>query len=277
MGSPTPLSVPVPSFISVLRALASGVCSSEPIVYSASSEHPNPELGYDPGHIGAPRAGAAGVSAIEIEQAEFFRALSAQQLARAKALVNEKRFERGNILYFEGSDADRLWVVREGEVRLYKSSARGDILTLDVLGPGEVFGVLSTLEQETHPASAEAVKRGSAWWLPRPYFLKVLDENPRISLEILEVVSRRLRDAQERLRSFAQDSAPVRVARALLHAAADGEAHVTRRALAEAAGTSVETAIRALRHFEREGLVRGEVGCLHVVDEPGLRRIAGKT
>jgi len=192
-------------------------------------------------------------------------------------LLNEKHFERQRILYFEGSDADRIWVVREGEVRLFKSSGKGHIITLDVLGPAEIFGALSGLEREVYPANAEAVKKGSAWWLPRSFFLKLLGENPQLPLEILQIVSRRLRDAHERLRSFAQDPAPARLARALLRAAPTGEAHVTRRALAEAAGTTVETAIRALRRFERAGLVRGKVGCLEVVDEAGLRRIAGES
>jgi len=49
---------------------------------------------------------------------------------------------------------------------------------------------------------------------------------------------------------------------------------VTRRALAEAAGTTVETAIRVLRRFEREGLLSGEVGLLRVADIATLRRIA---
>jgi len=216
-----------------------------------------------------------GDSAIEIEEAELFRVLSAEQLARARVLVSERRFQRRRVLYFEGRAADRVWVVREGEVRLCKSSAEGRVVTLDVLGPGEIFGALSALEREVYPSSAEAVKRGSAWWLPRPFFLKLMGESPQLPLEILQIVARRLRDAHDRLRSFAQDPAPVRLARALLRAAPLGEARVTRRALAEAAGTTVETAIRALRRFEREGLVRGEVGCLHVVDEAGLRRIAG--
>ncbi|MEN8183753.1 MAG: helix-turn-helix domain-containing protein, partial [Myxococcota bacterium] len=98
---------------------------------------------------------------------------------------------------------------------------------------------------------------------------------PRLTVEILGVVSRRLREAQDRLRSFAQDPAPSRLALALLHAANEGEARVTRRALAEAAGTTVETAIRVLRRFEREGLVRGEVGRVHVLDETALRKMAG--
>jgi len=50
---------------------------------------------------------------------------------------------------------------------------------------------------------------------------------------------------------------------------------VTRRALAEAAGTTVETAIRVLRRFEREGLLEGQVGLLRVVDADALRRVAG--
>jgi CRP-like cAMP-binding protein len=50
---------------------------------------------------------------------------------------------------------------------------------------------------------------------------------------------------------------------------------VTRRALAEAAGTTVETAIRVLRRFEREGVLRGEVGLLRVIDIATLKRLAG--
>ena len=212
---------------------------------------------------------------IELEQAEFFRALSRERLVRVKSLVRERRFARQQVLYFEGNTSHRLWVVRRGEVRLYKSSRSGEITTLDVLGPGEMFGAVSALEQDDYPSSAETVTEGSAWWLPRESFVRILEAEPRLSLEILEVVSRRLREAQDRLRSFAQDPAPSRLALALLRAASDGEARVTRRALAEAAGTTVETAIRVLRRFEREGLVRGEVGRVHVLDEPALRKMAG--
>ena len=179
------------------------------------------------------------------------------------------------MLYLEGAPADRLWVVRRGSVRLYKSSRRGQQLTLDALGPGEMFGAVSALEQPTYPSSAEAVEAGSAWVLSREAFLRILESEPPLALEVLRVVGRRLRDAEERLRSAALDPAPARLAQALLHSARAGEAHVTRRTLAEVAGTTVETAIRVLRHFEREGWVRGEVGLIHVLDEPALRRLAG--
>jgi len=62
---------------------------------------------------------------------------------------------------------------------------------------------------------------------------------------------------------------------ALLRAAPGGEAQVTRRALAETAGTSVETAIRVIRRLEVAGIVSGDVGRVRIIDEGILRKIAG--
>jgi CRP-like cAMP-binding protein len=210
-----------------------------------------------------------------LREVELFRVLSPDRLKNLRPRLREKVFQRQQVLYFEGSPADRLWVVRTGQVRLYKSSSDGQLTTLDVLAAGEAFGVLSALETDVYPSSAEAVVSGSAWWLPRESFQRLLEEEPRLNTEILRILSRRLREAHDRLRSFAHDPAPARLAAALLRAAAPaGEARVTRRALAEAAGTTVETAIRVLRRFEREGLVEGSVGCVRIVDEPRLQEVS---
>lgn len=211
---------------------------------------------------------------IAIEKAELFRALAPEQLARFRGQLRERRFARQRRLFFEGEPAESLWLLRRGQVRLYKASASGRVTTLETLGPGQIFGAISALDQETYPASAEAVTGGAAWCLPRSTLLRLLAEQPHLGVEILRVVSSRLHEAHERLRSFAHDPAPARLARALLEATRGGEAHITRRALAEAAGTTVETAIRVMRRFEREGLLRGEVGLLHVVDAAALRRLA---
>jgi CRP/FNR family transcriptional regulator len=213
---------------------------------------------------------------IELGQAEFFRALGPERLGRVRPLVRERRFVRDDILFLEGQQADYLWALRSGTARLCKISPDGSVMTLEPLAPGDIFGAVSALDREVYPVSAEGLSEGSAWYLPRAAFLRLLAEEPRLGVEILRIVSRHLREAQERLRSFAHDPAPARLARELLRAAQDGEARVTRRALAEAAGTTVETAIRVLRRFEREGLVRGAVGRVRVLDEPALRRLAGE-
>jgi CRP/FNR family transcriptional regulator len=211
-----------------------------------------------------------------LEQAEFFRVMSPDQLSRIRHLVLRKRFERRKPLYFEGQPAEYLWVVRTGEMRLYKSSDSGRITTLEGLSRGEMFGAVSSLDQDRYTTSAEGVTDGTAWCLPRTSLLRQIAEDPRLAIELLVVTSRRLRRAHDRLRSFASDRAPVRLARALLDVTHDGEARVTRRALAEAAATTVETAIRVLRQFERDGVISGAVGRVHVEDEGALLRIAGR-
>ena len=112
--------------------------------------------------------------------------------------------------------------------------------------------------------------------LSRERFLKLLDEEPRIGTEILQILSRRLCNAHDRLRAFAHDPAPARLASELLRAADGGEARTTRRALAEAAGTTVETAIRVMRRFQQEGLLEGQVGLIRILDEARLREIGGQ-
>lgn len=209
-----------------------------------------------------------------LEESEFFRRFTPELLKRIRPQLVEKRFTRGRALFFEGQDADYLWAIRAGRVRQYKSSSDGHLTTLEVLGPGQIFGALSALEEGYYPASAEGVSDGVAWCLKRSAFMRLLGEEPQLTAELLHIITRRLDDARERMRSFAHDSAPCRLAQALLRATRDGEARVTRRDLAEAAGTTVETAIRVLRGFERKKIVEGKVGRVFLLDELALRKIA---
>lgn len=221
------------------------------------------------------RSQAASTREASVESAELLRSLRPEELARTRALLRERRFERKQALYFEGDPAEFLWILQRGAVRLYKASPSGRTTTLETLGAGQIFGALSALEAERYECSAEGESAGSAWLLPRAALLRLLAEDSRLGVELLRIVSERLHTAHERLRSFAHDAVPVRLARALLEASEDGEARVTRLALAESAGTTVETTIRVLRRLEREGVVRGEVGLVHVIDPAALRRLAG--
>jgi CRP-like cAMP-binding protein len=213
---------------------------------------------------------------LTLERAEFFRALGPELLARVRPFVREQRIPPRTTFLVEGQPAEALWAVRRGLVRLYKTSPDGRVTTLETLAAGEIFGAVSALDADRYPASAESLVEVVAWTLARSTFVRLLGEEPRLGVEILGIVSRRLHAAHERLRSFAHDAAPARLARELLRAASDGEARITRRALADAAGTTVETAIRVLRRFHREGIIRGAVGHVSVLDLPALRRIAGE-
>jgi CRP-like cAMP-binding protein len=210
-----------------------------------------------------------------LETAEFLRVLTPARRAEVARVLRERPFRRQELLFHEGHPAEDVAIVRVGRVRLCKFSPDGRVTTLDTLEAGEVFGALSAATDERQPATAEALSEGSAWSLPRRTYLALLAESPAAGIEIVQIMHRRLRDAHERLRAFAHDPAPARLARELLRVAGAGRVQITRRTLAEAAGTTVETAIRVLRRFEADGWIRGGVGSVAVLDAVALRRVAG--
>jgi CRP-like cAMP-binding protein len=213
--------------------------------------------------------------AVELEASEFFRSISAPRLQQLRPFVRERRYGRHQLLFQEGQPAEFLWVLRSGEIRILKTASDGSVTTLETIRPGQIFGAVAALEQRSYPATAEASCDSTVWRLSRVNLLGVLRDEPLLTREILSIVAQRLRGAHDRLRSFAHDHADARLARALLAAAPEGEAHVTRRELADAAGSTVETAIRVLKRFEHAGVIEGAVGRIRVLDRDALERLAG--
>ena len=230
-------------------------------------------FGYDAAHKGELLGDERGPQ-VKIEDAEFFRSLTPQRLEQVRLQVRERRYPSRKVLFREGEPAEFLWALREGEVRILRTTSDGRVMALEAIQPGEIFGAVAALEGNTYPATAETTVESAVWRLPRVALLGLLRSEPHLTREILAIVARRLRGAHTRLRSLAYDPADVRLAQALLRSARGDEAHVTRRELAEAAGTTIETAIRVLRRFEQAGLVKGEVHHVHILDATGLGAVA---
>jgi CRP/FNR family transcriptional regulator len=210
-----------------------------------------------------------------VEETELFKTLGPERLGRIRSHLKLQPYWPREYLYFEGQPAAHLWVVRSGEVRTVKAGRSGRVMTLEHLRPGDIFGVASILNGGAYTDTAEGMVQGEVWRLPGRVVLRVLGEEPDIVRELLAIVSRRLENAHDRLCSFAHDSVPARIARLILSTEPDGEKiEMTRRALGEEAGTTVETTIRVLRNFERSGWVEGGVGWVRVIDRSALRRVA---
>ena len=210
-----------------------------------------------------------------VEETDLFRRLGPERLGRIRSHLKLQPYWPREYLYFEAQPAEHLWVVRSGEVRTLKAGRSGRVMTLEHLRPGDIFGVAAVLNGGAYTNTAEGMVEGEVWRLPGRVVLKLLGEEPDIVRELLAIVSTRLEQAHNRLCSFAHDSVPARIARLILTADPEGDKiEMTRRALGEEAGTTVETTIRVLRSFERAGWVEGGVGWVRVVDRAALARIA---
>ncbi len=194
-----------------------------------------------------------------------------QQLAQQATLRSRNAKDH---FYLESTRARHVWIVACGRVRTCRSEASGRITTLEEFQVGDVFGLAALLGAGTYAETAQLLTPGSAWAIAAPAFQALMTRDARLSARLLALVANRLQRAHERLCGFAHDSVAARVARAVLDRDAGDRIRVTRQLLADAAGTTVETAIRVLRRFERAGWIETGTGWLRTLDDAALRRIA---
>jgi CRP/FNR family transcriptional regulator len=214
-----------------------------------------------------------------------FADLAARDVDTLAAGAVEARLRAREFVFREGDPPLWLCLVQEGRVKILRHSRAGKDVVLELLGPGEIFGGVAVIERRPYPASAQAIEPSTVVKLPAERVLAVAERHPSVVREMALVIGRRLRAAHETVRSLASDPVEARLAAALLRLAdregvpgREGRAlpfHLTRQSLADMTGTTVETAIRVVSRWIRDGLVADDTRHLVLRDEEALRELAG--
>ena len=179
--------------------------------------------------------------------------------ALRRARWPRSRLERGDVLFHEGDQGDRLYVIGEGKVKLGRTRSDGRENLLAILGPGEMFGELSLFDPGPRSATATAVTETQLVALGHEDLQRLLDGRPERRHGLLAPLARRLRRTNDVLADLVFSDVPGRVAKALLdladrfgRTADDGVlvAHdLTQEELAQLVGASRETVNKALADF----------------------------
>ena len=92
-----------------------------------------------------------------LRQAPLFSGLDDEAAEALSASMPEVKVRRGDVLFHEGDEGDRLYVVTDGKVKLGRTSADGRENLLAILGPGQMFGELSLFDPGPRSATVTAV------------------------------------------------------------------------------------------------------------------------
>jgi CRP/FNR family transcriptional regulator len=157
-------------------------------------------------------------------------------------------------------------------------------VVLELLGAGEIFGGVAVIERRPYPASAQATEPTVVVKIPSDPVIALAERHPAFVKEMALMIGRRLRAAHDSVTSLAVDPAEARLATALLRLAArEGTRsergltlpfHLTRQSLADMTGTTVETAIRTLSRWLRDGILEDTGGRLVLADQARLEALA---
>ena len=219
-----------------------------------------------------------------LRQSPLFSALDDEAATALRASMSETRLRRGEVLFHEGDEGDKLYIVTEGKVKLGRTSADGRENLLAIQGPGQMFGELSLFDPGPRSATVTAVTDSVFSSLSHEDLLRWLDGRPAVARGLLAQLAGRLRRANDVVADLVFSDVPGRVAKALLDLAdrfgrtADDGVHVhhdlTQEELAQLVGASRETVNKALADFVSRGWMRLEPRSVVITDIERLSRRA---
>jgi len=222
-----------------------------------------------------------------LRSTEVFAAIPERELHAVAAVAREVQVGARHYVFIEGEPAQWFCLVRSGRVRILRQGRSGKDVVLELLGPGEPFGGVAVIESRPYPASAQAIEPSAVVKIPAAPIVGLAARHPSLVKSMALMIGRRLRSAHESVKSLSVDPADARLAATLLRLAEGGGAtaqrggtvpfHLTRQGLADMTGVTVETAIRVLSRWQKEGIVGDDHGRLLLVDVATLREIAEGT
>ncbi len=219
-----------------------------------------------------------------LRQSVLFRRLRPDDRQRLAAVATVRAFEKGATLFSEGDGSDLMYTVLTGRVKVFKTTPRGTDVILELFGPGDPVGAVAVYESRPYPASAVALEPTSCLLIPRQAFFALLEEYPTMVRGLLVGLTHRLVELTNRLTELSGGRIEGRLARFLLKLGTDlGQRRddglfiplvLSRQELADMIGTTIETSIRIMSRWGKDGVVRTDKDGFTIVDRAGLEAVA---
>ncbi len=214
-----------------------------------------------------------------MELVNLFDGLEEGHLEQLASVALLQRYDRGQMIFHEGREAGGLYAVASGLVRIYKASLSGKEQILHVFGPGEAFAEVAVFKGVSLPANAQALEPSEILFVPKSGLLSVIRADPDVALDMLALLSMRLRHFVAKIEELSLKEVPARLAAHLLllrNAQGNDEVRLDlpKGQLASWLGTIPETFSRVLKRLENAGIIQVEGQELRILDPDRLEQVA---
>lgn len=185
--------------------------------------------------------------------------------------------KKGTILFNTGDPLGRLYLLKEGFIKIYRLSEEGRETTSYLLGPGQLLGIRTLLSKDDRTMhTAEAMTPLKVQTISRKEAFERIINDPEILVELLQAYRDRLALTEKKFESFIYASTTPRVAIFLADCAEkfgirkgkeiEIGLELTHQRIAEFVGAFRETVTLSLHRLEEEGIVRVDRGKMTILD-----------
>ncbi|WP_421902035.1 Crp/Fnr family transcriptional regulator [Maridesulfovibrio sp.] len=210
----------------------------------------------------------------EISELTLFAKLKKEQLERlsSHAVINE--IPKKSVFFSEDKTSKGLHVLLSGKVKLFKISDEGKEQTIFVFGPGEPFCLCSVFSDGVLPANMSALEDSRVLFINTDEYEKLVQEDPTILMQMMRVMSRRLKDAMEMIDSLSLKQVPSRLAAYFLSREKDGlvSMDISYRELSKIIGITPEALSRTIKKMSANGLINVDGTEVRIINHEELSR-----
>jgi CRP-like cAMP-binding protein len=222
-----------------------------------------------------------------LKKLDLFRNFSDKELEEIAKYFHEKHYNKGDYLFFEEEAEPGIYILVDGLIKLIKETPDGKTIIVRLVFPKEMFGWVEVGNRKPrYTYTAQAVLPSMVLYMSNQDFINLSMKYPHLALMITCDLSEHLLETYEVLKSIASGKVEERIAKLLLELAdkigketPEGylviEAPITRQDIAEMTGTTVETAIRIMSRWKKEGIIDTERGKIVLKDLDYLEELAG--
>ena len=200
-------------------------------------------------------------AATVFENVPLFSGLNESELSILAQHANIRTYPKNTVVINEGDEANALYVLLSGQVKVYLSNEEGKEIIVNMQGPCEHFGELALLDSTTRSASVMTTEKTKLAVISKPDFQRMLADNPGIALSLIRDLTRRVRVLSENVKSLALLDVYGRVAKTLLGMASERddklvvEKRLTQQDIANRVGASREMVARIMKDLTVGGYI----------------------
>jgi CRP/FNR family cyclic AMP-dependent transcriptional regulator len=206
------------------------------------------------------------LSVEDLSDITFFDNLTNDELTDLTQHMRQRDFRAGSNLAMAEQPGDVIYVVLEGTLKIFTQRLDGTEVILAILGPGDTVGEMSLVDSAGRSANVVTLEKSTLLWMDRATFADYLNATPTIAINLVNILSKRLRLANEQIQSLATLDVYGRVARQLLafaeqygRPAADGGTlipiRLTQSDIADLVGASRERINQVMVNYKRNGYI----------------------
>jgi CRP/FNR family cyclic AMP-dependent transcriptional regulator len=152
----------------------------------------------------------------DLSRIDLFRNLPGADLRRLGELLRRKTFTAGKSLMTVDQTGEVVYFILSGAVKVHVEQEDGADVSISILGPGEVIGEMSALDQTNRSASVVTIEETTLLWMDREAFRRCVMAIPALAANLACTLSSRLRSANEHIQSLAAVEVEARIARRIL-------------------------------------------------------------